>query len=111
MVDIFLIQIYYKCEHPDGMEYIRQTCVAMTCIGTILVLVFAQVYTGSIAHGQISQNDSSTTSSTMCVNNQPCYTMTCTNNQPCQVSKSLNVESPYEDYLDDIEDMLDNDYD
>lgn len=93
------------------MEYNKQLCTAMTFLGTILVIVSAEVHTDSNAYAQAPDNGSSSSTSTVCVNNQPCHTITCNNNQPCHASKSPNIESPYEDNLDDIEDIFDYDYD
>ena len=109
MVEIFLIQIYHKGENLSlmKMEYKKQICMAMTFLGAILVVAFAEVHTDSNAYAQAQQNVSSATS-TVCVNNQPCLTMICNNNQPCDVSKSPNIESPYEDSLDEYEDNLDD---
>jgi hypothetical protein len=87
------------------MEYNKQICMAMTFLGALLVVAFAE--TDSNAYAQALHNSSSATS-TVCVNNQPCLTMICNNNQPCDVSKSPNIESPYEDSLDEYEDNLDD---
>ena len=110
MVEIFLIQIYHKGENLSlmKMEYKKQICMAMTFLGAILVVAFAEVHTDSNAYAQALHNGSSATS-TVCVDNQPCLTMICNNNQPCDVSKSTNIESPYEDSLDDIDDIFDYD--
>jgi hypothetical protein len=90
------------------MEYNKQICMAMTFLGALLVVAFAQVYSDSNGYAQAQHNGSSATS-TVCVDNQPCLTMICNNNQPCDVSKSTNIESPYEDSLDDIDDIFDYD--
>ena len=93
-----------------NMEYNRQLCVAMTFVGAILVVVAsAGFHTNSDAYAQVPYNGSSSSTSTVCVNNQPCHTITCNNNQPCHASKSPNIESLYEDNLDDIEDIFDYD--
>jgi hypothetical protein len=94
-----------------NMEYNKQLCMAMTFLGTILVIASAGVHTDSNAYAQVPDDDSSSSTSTVCVNNQPCHTITCNNNQPCHASKSPNIESPYEDNLDDIEDIFDSGYD
>ena len=90
------------------MESVRKSyLLAMTLIGTILILAYETVDTNLNAEGQVPNNGSSTSTTTVCVNNQPCSTTVCTYNQPCQESKSPNIESPYEDRLDDIEDIFD----
>jgi hypothetical protein len=90
------------------MDRVRERyLLAMTLIGTILILAYETVDTSLNADGQIPYNGSSASTTTVCVNNQPCSTTVCTNNQPCQISKSPNIESPYEDSLDDIEDIFD----
>jgi hypothetical protein len=95
-----------------NMEYNRQLCVAMTFVGAILVVVAsAGIHTDSDAYAQVPYNGSSSSTSTVCVNNQSCHTITCNNNQPCHAYTSPNIESPYDDNLDDIEDMFDYDYD
>jgi hypothetical protein len=92
------------------MEYNRQLCVTMTFVGAILVVVAsAGFHTDSNAYAQVPDDDSSSLTSTVCVNNQPCHTITCNNNQPCHASKSPNIDTPYEDNLDDIEDIFDYD--
>ena len=88
------------------MEYNKQSCMAMTFLGALLVVAFAEIHTDSNAYAQALHNSSSATS-TVCVDNQPCLTMICNVNQPCHVSKSPNIESPYEDNLDEYEDNLD----
>jgi hypothetical protein len=93
------------------MKYNEQIRMTMTVAGVILVFSLAQVNMDLRAYAQIQSNDSSS-SSTVCANNQPCYTVTCNDNQPCRVFKYPNTENPYEDNfddMDDIEDMLDFD--
>jgi hypothetical protein len=84
-----------------------------TFLGVIVIFAFAGLYTYSIAYAQASYNGSSTSSSTVCLNNQPCQTIICNNNRPCLVYESPNTESPFEssfkDRLDDLEDTLDYD--
>ena len=93
-----------------NMEYNKQLGMAMTFLGTILVFASAEVHTDSNAYAQAPNNGSSSSStSTVCINNQPCHTLICNNNQPCHASKSPNIESRYEDNLDDIEDIFDYD--
>jgi hypothetical protein len=92
-----------------NMEYNKQLCMAMTFVGASLFVASAEVYTDSNAYAQVPNDDSSSSTSTVCVNNQPCHTITCNNNQPCHASKSPNIESLYEDNLDDIEDIFDYD--
>jgi hypothetical protein len=58
------------------------------------------------AHAQVQPDDSSS-SSTVCANNQPCYTVTCNDNQPCRVFRYPNTENPYEDNFDDMDDAED----
>jgi hypothetical protein len=89
------------------MDRVRESyLLAMTLIGTILIIAYETVDTNLNADGQIPYNGSSS-SATVCVNDQPCSTTVCANNQPCQISKSPNIDSPYEDRLDDIEDIFD----
>jgi hypothetical protein len=90
------------------MEYNKQICMAMTFLGALLVVAFSEIHIDSNAYAQALLNSSSATS-TVCVDNQPCLTMICNDNQPCHVSKSPNIESPYEDNLDEYEDNLDED--
>jgi hypothetical protein len=96
------------------MRYNEKICIAMTVVGVILAFSSAQVHMDLKAHAQVQPNDSSS-SSTVCANNQPCYTVTCNDNQPCRVFRYPNTENPYEDNFDDtddtddIEDMLDFD--
>jgi hypothetical protein len=93
-----------------NMEYNKQLCMAMTFVGAILVVVAsAGFHTDSNAYAQVPNEDWSSSTSTVCVDNQPCHTITCNNNQPCHASKSPNIESPYEDNLDDVEDIFDYD--
>ena len=80
--------------------------MAMTIVGVILVFSFAQVRMDLKAYAQVQSNDSSS-SSTVCANNQPCYTVTCNDNQPCRVFKYPNTENPYEDDFDDTDDLED----
>jgi hypothetical protein len=93
------------------MKYNEEIRMAITVVGVILVFSLAQVHMDLKAHAQVQSNDSSS-SSTVCANNQPCYTVTCNDNQPCRVFKYPNTENPYEDNfddMDDIEDILDFD--
>lgn len=95
------------------MGYSKKICLATTFLGVILIFAFAGLYTNSIAYAQAPYNGSSTSSSTVCLNNQPCQTFICNNNQPCHAYESPNTESPFEspfeDRLDDLEDILDYD--
>lgn len=85
--------------------------VFMTLLSAFLILGFAYHSTDPNANAQSLGNESSVASSTVCMNDQPCQTIVCSENQPCTTSKTPNIPSPYEDYLDDREDMLDDDYD
>jgi hypothetical protein len=88
------------------MKYNEEIRMAMTVLGVILVFSFAQVHMDLKAYAQVQSNDSSS-SSTVCANNQPCYTVTCNDNQPCRVFRYPNTENPYEDDFDDTDDLED----
>ena len=89
------------------MKYHKQKCIAMTILGGILLIALTEFHTESNAAVQASNNGGSS-SATVCMNNQPCYSMTCDNGQPCQILESPSNGSPYEDRLDDIGDPLDD---
>jgi hypothetical protein len=88
------------------MKYNEEIRMAITVLGIILVFTFPQVHMDLTAYAQVQPNDSSS-SSTVCANNQPCYTVTCNDNQPCRVFRYPNTENPYEDNSDDTDDMDD----
>jgi hypothetical protein len=79
----------------------------MTFLCAVLILGF--LYHSSIpsANAQSLGNESSGSSSTVCMNDQPCQTTVCSENKPCTTSKTPNIPNPYEDYLDAREDYLD----
>lgn len=81
----------------------------MTFVGAAVIIAFANANIDSFVNAQAPNNGSSSSSSTICLNNQPCHTLICNNNQPCHAYESPNLESPYEDSLDDLEDILDYD--
>jgi hypothetical protein len=89
------------------MKYHKQICTAMTILGGILLIALTEFHTESNASTQTSNNDVSS-SATVCMDNQQCYSMTCDNGQPCQIEKSPSNGSPLEDKLDDIGDTLDD---
>jgi hypothetical protein len=91
------------------MEHKKQLCVTSTTLVAILVIAYAGVHVDSNAYAQDAGNSSSSTTSMICMNNQPCNVMTCSNNQPCKVSEAPNIESPLEDRLDVMDDILDFD--
>lgn len=88
------------------MKNREQICKLMILLGGAMLVAIAGVHTESNALIQTSQNSSS--SSTVCVNNQ---CMTCTNGQPCQISKNPGTESRYDDNMDDILDDVEDELD
>ena len=84
--------------------------VFMTFLPAVIILGFAYYSTLPNANAQSLENESSVTSSTVCMNDQPCQTIVCNENQPCATSKTPNIPNPYEDYLDAREDMLEDDF-
>jgi hypothetical protein len=82
--------------------------VFMTLLAAMLILGFVFHSTIPDANAQSLRNDSSVSSSTVCMNDQPCQTLVCSENQPCTTSKTPNIPDPYEDYLDAREDMLED---
>jgi hypothetical protein len=88
------------------MKYHKQTCIGMTILG-ILLIALIEFHTESNASAQTSY-DGSSSSATVCMNNQPCYSITCDNGQPCQIEKSPSNGSPPEDILDDMGDPLED---
>jgi hypothetical protein len=84
--------------------------VFMTLLAAMLILGFVFHSTIPDANAQSLRNDSSVSSSTVCMNDQPCRTIICNENQPCATSTTPNIPNPYEDYLDAREDMLEDDF-
>jgi hypothetical protein len=82
----------------------------MTLLAAMLILGFVFHSTIPDANAQSLRNDSSVSSSTVCMNDQPCRTIICNENQPCATSTTPNIPNPYEDYLDAREDMLEDDF-
>lgn len=91
------------------MEIKKQLYVTSTTLVAILVIAYVGVYVDPNANAQDVGNSSSSTTSMICMNNQPCNVMTCKNSEPCKVSEAPNIESPLEDRLDIMEDILDFD--
>lgn len=91
------------------MEIKKQLYVTSTTLVAILVIAYVGVHVDPNAYAQDVGNSSSSTTSMICMNNQPCNVMTCKNSEPCKVSEAPNIESPLEDRLDIMEDILDFD--
>jgi hypothetical protein len=90
------------------MKYHKQICIAMTILGGILLIALTEFHTESNASTQTSNNDVSSTA-TVCMDNQQCYSTTCDNGQPCQI-EGYTPEDRLEDIgdpLDDVEDEFD----
>lgn len=83
------------------MRYLKQALAAVMFLATFALLVSESLDSKAFAQ--------SASSSTVCLNNQPCVTITCTDNQPCSSSQTPNIEDPdIEDFLDNIEDTMDD---
>ncbi len=90
------------------MEYNKEACLVISFVGAVLLVAYAGVHSDPKAFALVPNTGSSSSSSTVCVDDQPCYSMVCIDNQPCQVSETPNIQSPYEDSLDDVEDSLED---
>lgn len=67
--------------------------IPLRAINAFLVIGIGFLAAVSEAHAQISRNDSSSATSTVCMNNQPCHTMICDQDRQCSVFASPNIES------------------
>jgi hypothetical protein len=101
------------------MRHYTQISLIVTLLGVFLVSGIAMLGNNQNIQAQNAYNQS-VSSSTVCVNDQPCQTIICSQNQPCYLSKPPDsntvLKSPdpnntvfsLDEFWDDSDDSLDN---